>query len=212
MGKYITLIISIFFLLLAVALGSLFFNSAQNNQLFPEAAPTPTPILSVPIDATNINYAHVFPNENTAKQITSTLQGPTDFKKQGDLTAITFPTGVKDRNNVVYEKNGIAQYVVQEITTDNTDLTDFKNLFPDSESFHMYDVNTAGVGFSWFIFPTEGVAFLANENYGGYVIRTIYFAKTTKDNFMQNAAKIFNMLSSDPYANQQETFGEQPTP
>ena len=192
----------IFFIVLVLAVGvvvlNFFFRKPAPKQFPPGAVATPTPVAVGPIDLKKMDYSTVFPDPATAQKVSSSLQNPIDYQKQGGLTVISFPSDVKDRNNKLYEENNTAVYVSQEVTTDNTALNDFTSSHPNSQSFQLYDANSTGAGFTWHIFPNDGVAFLANGAYG-YAIQVIYFPKTTQTQFTQTTAKVFNMLSQNPF-------------
>ena len=206
MKKWIVIIFLILFGTIILG-ASLLLNREGTNITLPGALATPTPVENAPINIKDINYENVFPDPTMQKQITSSFQSPIDFKKQNNLTVISFPTSIDGRNNNVYEENNIAKYVSQEIIDDNTSLNDFIALHPNSQKFTLYDANTASAGFTWTVFPEEGIAFLANTNYG-YAIRVIYFSKTTKGDFLQTEAKTFNMLEQNPYTDTQQEPAE----
>lgn len=163
--------------------------------------PTPTPVKPA---AGAVDYSLVFPDASVAKQVTDLFQNPIAASQEAGFDTVSFATDVSGRPNKVYEKNGVAQFVVQEVTTDNNYLTTFLTQHPNSQSFALFDSSSAGSGFSWQVFPQEGTAFLANAN-AGYALKILYFPPTTQKNFLNAAAKTFNMLQTDPYASG-ETF------
>lgn len=205
-----TLFFVVLFFALVVVVGNFFFHSSSSFPSLPGFIATPTPVKTPPLDVRKLNYDKVFSDQTLAGQIAKDVQNPTDFKKQGDLLVISYPSSVDQRTNAIYEKDNTVQYVALEVTTDNTSLNDYRSTHPTSQSFQLYDPVTASAGFSWYIFPRDGIAFLANGDYG-YAIRTLYFQSTTKEDFLNTTAKIFNMVSTDPYnENVQEPFTQTP--
>ncbi|HYK08408.1 MAG TPA: hypothetical protein VEW42_02830 [Candidatus Eisenbacteria bacterium] len=202
-------VLTLIFLVILTITMSVVFRGNQPVSL-PNALPTPTPVGPPHVDFSKINYSKVFPDQQAAQEVLSTLQVASESSQIDDYTVVPFQTDIDQRQNLVYEKNNTAQYVVQEKTSDNTDLMVFLASHPGSQSFQMFDSIHAGSGFSWYIFPQDGVGFLANKDFG-YALKVLYFPKTTKENFIQTAAKTFQLLQDDPNSeNVQESFPENP--
>jgi len=111
------------------------------------------------------------------------LNSPIVASKEGGLMALSYSTDIKDRNNVVLEKDNKAQFLTEQVTQNNTLLSSYISSHPSSSSFELFDFVTSGSGFSWTIFPEDGIAFLANKDFG-YAIKILYFPSTTKEHFI----------------------------
>jgi len=203
------LLFTLIFLVVLTITANVIFRGKQPSSL-PSFAPTPTPVGPPHVDFGKINYSKVFPDQLSAQEVLDTLRVASESSHIGDYTVVPFQTDVDQRQSLVYEKNNTAQYVVQEKTSDNTDLTVFLASHPGSQNFQMFDSVHAGSGFSWYIFPQDGVAFLANKDFG-YAIKILYFPKTSKENFIKTAAKTFGLLETDPDSEDvQENFEVSP--
>lgn len=181
----------------------------QQSPLQQVFGPTPTPVRAPAVHFGSINYGKIFHDPQAAQAILDTLQTASGSSQKDDYTVVSFTTDADQRQNQVYEKDNAAQYIVQERTVDNSDLQAFLNTHPNAQGFQMFETESAGSGFSWYIYPLEGVAFLANKDSGGYAIRVLYFPKTTKETFLKTAAKTFDLLTTDPNSEDvQENFPE----
>lgn len=194
MKKVIVFTISSFILIVLI-LG--FFFRSQKTTSNPQILPTPTPVGGPSVQFNKIDYHAVFPDPTIAQSVEKTLQNPIGSTQAADMTIVSYPTDVSGRPNMVYEKNNVAQYVLQERTTDNADLNTFVTAHPNSQSFTLYDFLTAGVGFYWYVFPQDGMAFLANKDFG-YAMRILYFPPTSQSSFTQTIGKQLNLQTTDP--------------
>lgn len=177
----------------------------------PAVVPTPTPVANPSAQFNTIDYSKIFRDPSIEKQVRDVLQNPTGSEEQGGYTLVSFPTDVSGRPNIVYEKNNTASYITQEITIDNNLLAMFVASHPNSQSVELFDSGSGGVGFTWSVFPEDGVAYLANKDSGNYTIRVLYFPPTTKGNFISNVAPTFQMSQTSPNTQDfPEVFDQQP--
>lgn len=188
--------------------GVIVFLSIAKRQSPPvqQVVPTPTPVAAPFVQFNKIDYSQVFQDLTIAKGIAQTLQNPIASTQEAGLTVVSFPTDVDKRVNKVYTDGVTAKYVFQEITTDNTDYTTFLTTRPTSSGFEMFDTIHAGSGFTWQVFPQDGIAFLTNKS-SGYAINILYFPPTSKETFLQEISGKFQLLQTDPESGvPQETF------
>lgn len=181
----------------AVIVLSLFLRT-QNVRVGVPGAPTPTPVKNPSARFNAIDYSHIFTDTTIEAQVKSVLKNPSGSETQNDTTIVFYPTDIAGRPNTVYEKGGVANYVVQEVTSDNNFLSLFLTAHPNSQSFTLYDSGAEGVGFMWYIFPQDGTAYLANKDTDGYTIRVLYFPPTTKGDFIKTDAPKFQMSETAP--------------
>lgn len=189
------IIITIFVLSLLVIFLSLFFRPA--NPPLPTGSPTPTPVGNPAAQFNAIDYSKIFTDSSIEQQVKNVLKNPVGSEVQDNTIIVSFPTDIATRPNLVYEKSGVAMYIVQEITGDNTYLTDFQKTHASSKSFTLFDASSSSAGFSWIVYPQDGVAYLANSD-SGYAIRVLYFSPTTKGDFIRADASFFQMSPTDP--------------
>lgn len=193
--KKIALFIFLFLVVLFVF--TIFLFRSPSNTSLRQPLPTPTPVSGPSVIFNKINYRGIFPDPIVAKSVEDTLQNPLYASPEGELTAVSFPSDTQGRNNKVYEENNKAEFVVQEITKTNTALSDFISSHPNSQGLTLYDYLTTGTGFNWYVYPGEGIAYLANKDYG-YAMRILYFPQMSQDEFLRTGAKVLNLQTTDP--------------
>ncbi|HEX7042518.1 MAG TPA: hypothetical protein VF189_04665 [Patescibacteria group bacterium] len=188
-----TILLGIIFLVIILSLSS--NKPSQHLPFFTQ--PTPTPILPPAVEFRAINYHEIFKDNSTATQMADKYQNPLSTESQGGYTVGHFASDSATLSTDVYQQNGVAKMVVQTFATDNNYYGDFQVSHTNSEQETLYDpIFSHGSGFSWKIFPSEGVAFLTSPDVG-FSGRVLYFQPTTYSNFLKTEAQTLGLTKSD---------------
>lgn len=173
--------------------------NAKTN-VTPPSLGVPTPI---PIQAgSNKNYytntfEGITPNVSTRATILEKLGNPKGVSRQGGFEVLSYQADNTLRQNKFYVSRDRVSYVVEEVTRDNSFLNDFLAKYHKNLGNILYDPKELNSGFNWYVFPEDGVAFLANS-INGYTIRMQYFPVMSYQEYLNTVAKEFSLVVSPP--------------
>ncbi len=101
------------------------------------------------------------------------------------------------RQDKIYTKNNVVQYISQEQLSNNSLYTDFVNKSKKQPSGVLYDPKGYGGDIHWYVFNQDGIAFFADKK-SGYTFQTIKFSPMSYQDFIKNVAPLFSLVQTEP--------------
>lgn len=173
----------------------LVLNSKKTETKTTSQIPIPTPVSIGTSQQKKVQDLQ--PGTSTIQDVKSLYGNPTKTEEKNGYIENDYPLPNTKRQDMVYTKNNVVQYISQEQLTDNSLYTDFvskNNKQPDGV---LYDPKGYGGDVYWYIFSQEGIAYFADKK-SGYTFQTIKFQPMKYADFTKNVAPLFNLQQNEP--------------
>jgi hypothetical protein len=135
----------------------------------------------------------ILPGVSSQADSIKILGQPVSIAKDDTFTVLSFPTDSQYRQNKIYTQENTVMAILEEVTIDNSLYADYQIKHGKAQETFV-DPQTIGTDFVWYVYPLDGVAFLANEA-NGYTLKRLYFTPVTKETFDASFAKTFSFES-----------------
>lgn len=145
------------------------------------------------------SYNSILPGQTTKEEVLNKLGTPVEQKTIGQSELLTFDSEKTERDDEYYFQNGTAGLIKEIIPPEDTRKADELRQIHGNANLVLYGED-AVAGFYLFVYPSRGIAYIGNPNFGN-LLEIWYFTPTTEAEFITNWAQGYSKTQPEPHQN-----------